>query len=99
MTTSIDKADLKRRMHGARRGAEARSWRACAPGRASTALLDPVQVEVYGAQHAAQPGRDGLGARAAHAVGAGVGPVQRPAGRERRSARPGSGSTRSSTAR
>ena len=50
----------------ARRGrsAEARPRRAAHRPRLDR-LLDPIKVEVYGAQHAAQPGRDRLGARAA----------------------------------
>ena len=51
-----DKADLKRRMHGAVEALK-HDLGGLRTGRASTALLDPVQVEVYGAQHAAQPGR------------------------------------------
>src|ERR1700755_3718980 len=47
MTTSVKTDDLKRRMHGA-----VESLRHALGGlrtvRASTALLDPVQVEVYG---------------------------------------------------
>jgi ribosome recycling factor len=48
MTTTVHTDDLKRRMHGA---VEAfRHYLAgLRTGRASTALLDPVQVEVYGA--------------------------------------------------
>ncbi len=47
MTTTIDTQDLKRRMHGAV-DALKHDLGGLRTGRASTALLDPVQVEVYG---------------------------------------------------
>ncbi|HVH48403.1 MAG TPA: ribosome recycling factor [Sphingomicrobium sp.] len=47
MTTSIDKSDLSRRMHGAVEALK-HDLGGLRTGRASTALLDPVQVEVYG---------------------------------------------------
>ena len=47
MTTSIDKSDLNRRMHGAVEALK-HDLGGLRTGRASTALLDPVQVEVYG---------------------------------------------------
>ncbi|HEY1144556.1 MAG TPA: ribosome recycling factor [Sphingomicrobium sp.] len=47
MTASIDKSDLQRRMHGAL-DALKHDLAGLRTGRASTALLDPVQVEVYG---------------------------------------------------
>src|SRR3954452_22610392 len=48
MTTSVRTEDLKRRMHGAV-DALKHDMAGLRTGRASTALLDPVQVEVYGA--------------------------------------------------
>ena len=48
MTASIDKADIQRRMHGAVEALK-HDLAGLRTGRASTALLDPVQVEVYGA--------------------------------------------------
>ena len=45
---SYDKADLQRRMHGAVEALK-HDLVGLRTGRASTALLDPVQVEVYGA--------------------------------------------------
>ena len=48
MTTSISTADLKRRMHGAVEALK-HDLGGLRTGRASTALLDPVHVEVYGA--------------------------------------------------
>lgn len=47
MTTSIDKSDLNRRMHGAVEALR-HDLAGLRTGRASTALLDPVTVEVYG---------------------------------------------------
>ena len=47
MTTTVSTADLKRRMHGAV-DALKHDLAGLRTGRASTALLDPVQVEVYG---------------------------------------------------
>src|ERR687890_1151435 len=47
MTTTVDTADLKRRMHGAVEALR-HDLAGLRTGRASTALLDPVQVEVYG---------------------------------------------------
>ena len=49
MTTSIDKSDLQRRMHGAVEALK-HDLGGLRTGRASTALLDPITVEVYGAQ-------------------------------------------------
>jgi len=49
MTTSIDKADLARRMHGAVEALK-HDLGGLRTGRASTALLDHITVEVYGAQ-------------------------------------------------
>ena len=49
MTTSIDKSDLQRRMHGAVEALK-HDLGGLRTGRASIALLDPVNVEVYGAQ-------------------------------------------------
>ena len=48
MTTSISTADLNRRMHGALEALR-HDLGGLRTGRASTALLDPVNVEVYGA--------------------------------------------------
>jgi ribosome recycling factor len=48
MTASINTDDLKRRMHGAV-DALKHDFAGLRTGRASTALLDPVHVEVYGA--------------------------------------------------
>jgi len=47
MTTTISTADLKRRMHGALEVLR-HDLAGLRTGRASTALLDPVHVEVYG---------------------------------------------------
>ena len=47
MTTSISTADLNRRMHGALEALR-HDLGGLRTGRASTALLDPVNVEVYG---------------------------------------------------
>ena len=47
MTTSIDKSDLQRRMHGAVEALK-HDLGGLRTGRASVALLDPVHVEVYG---------------------------------------------------
>ncbi len=47
MTTTVSTADLKRRMHGAV-DALRHDLAGLRTGRASTALLDPVNVEVYG---------------------------------------------------
>ena len=60
-------------------------------GRASASLLEPVQVEAYGNADAAQPGRHGQRARAAHDHGAGLGPRRWSRRSTRRSARPGLG--------
>ena len=49
MTASIDMSDLKRRMHGAVEALK-HDLGGLRTGRASTALLDPIQVEVYGSQ-------------------------------------------------
>jgi ribosome recycling factor len=49
MPTSIDTGDLNRRMHGAL-DALRHDLGGLRTGRASVALLDPIQVEVYGAQ-------------------------------------------------
>jgi ribosome recycling factor len=49
MPTSIDTGDLTRRMHGAL-DALRHDLGGLRTGRASVALLDPIQVEVYGAQ-------------------------------------------------
>ena len=48
MTTTVNSADLKRRMHGAVEALK-HDLGGLRTGRASIALLDPVQVEVYGA--------------------------------------------------
>ena len=48
MTTSISTGDLKRRMHGAVEALK-HELAGLRTGRASTALLDPIHVEVYGA--------------------------------------------------
>src|SRR4029079_4120804 len=48
MTTSIDTGDLKRRMHGAVEALR-HDLAGLRTGRASTALVDGIQVEVYGA--------------------------------------------------
>ena len=48
MATSIDKSDLNRRMHGAVEALK-HDLGGLRTGRASTALLDPVHVDVYGA--------------------------------------------------
>ncbi len=47
MTTSISTSDLNRRMHGAL-GALRHDLGGLRTGRASTALVDPIHVEVYG---------------------------------------------------
>jgi ribosome recycling factor len=47
MTSTVSTADLKRRMHGATEALK-HDLAGLRTGRASTALLDPVQVEVYG---------------------------------------------------
>ena len=47
MTTSIDKSDLQRRMHGAVEALK-HDLGGLRTGRASTTLLDPIHVEVYG---------------------------------------------------
>ena len=49
MTTSIDKSDLQRRMHGAVEALK-HDVGVQRTGRASIALLDPIHVYVYGAQ-------------------------------------------------
>src|SRR6476469_5687972 len=49
MTTTVSTDDLKRRMHGAVEALK-HDLTGLRTGRASTALLDPVNVEVYGAQ-------------------------------------------------
>src|SRR3954466_8215627 len=48
MTTTFSTADLKRRMHGAVEALK-HDLAGLRTGRASTALLDPVHVELYGA--------------------------------------------------
>ena len=48
MMTSLDKSDLQRRMHGAVEALR-HELAGLRTGRASTALLDTIQVEVYGA--------------------------------------------------
>src|SRR4029079_3886349 len=48
MTTTVSTADLKRRMHGAIEALK-HDLGGLRTGRASTALLDPIHVEVYGA--------------------------------------------------
>jgi ribosome recycling factor len=48
MTTTMDKSDLQRRMHGAVEALK-HDLAGLRTGRASTALLDPIHVEVYGA--------------------------------------------------
>ena len=48
MTASIDKSDLQRRMHGAIEALK-HDLSGLRTGRASTALLDTIHVEVYGA--------------------------------------------------
>ena len=47
MTTTVDTSDLQRRMHGAIEALK-HDFGGLRTGRASTALLDPIQVEVYG---------------------------------------------------
>jgi ribosome recycling factor len=47
MTTTVDKSDLQRRMHGAVEALK-HDLAGLRTGRASTALVEPVQVEVYG---------------------------------------------------
>jgi ribosome recycling factor len=49
MPASVETADLQRRMHGAVEALK-HDLAGLRTGRASTALLDPVNVEVYGAQ-------------------------------------------------
>ena len=49
MTTTMDKSDLQRRMHGAVEALK-HDLVGLRTGRASTALLDHITVEVYGAQ-------------------------------------------------
>ena len=48
MTTTVDTSDLKRRMHGAVEALK-HELAGLRTGRASTALLEPIHVEVYGA--------------------------------------------------
>ena len=48
MTTTVDKSDLQRRMHGAVEVLK-HDLGGLRTGRASTALLDTITVEVYGA--------------------------------------------------
>src|SRR3954469_18684395 len=48
MTTTVDITDLKRRMHGAVEALR-HDLGGLRTGRASTALVEPIQVEVYGA--------------------------------------------------
>src|SRR3954451_17019537 len=54
MSTTISTDDLKRRMHGAV-DAYKHDLAGLRTGRASTALLDPVQVEVYGSSMPLNP--------------------------------------------
>ena len=68
-------------------------------GRASTALLDPVKVEVYGANMPLNQVATVSAPEPRMLSRAGVGPVERPAGREGDPLAPASGSTRSPTAR
>ena len=81
MTTSIDTIDLKRRMHGAVEALK-HDLGGLRTGRASTALLDPVHVEVYGANMPLNQVATVSVPEAADAVGPGVGPLQCPAGRK-----------------
>ena len=87
---AYDKADLQRRMDGAVEALK-HDLGGLRTGRASTTLLDPVHVEVYGANMPLNQVATDLGARAAHALGPGLGPVERRPGREgdpQRRARP-----------
>ena len=94
----FDLKDLEKRMRGAL-DALKREFAGLRTGRASAHLLDPVVVNVYGAQDAAstrwRPSRRPTRARSR--CRSGTRATCRPS--TRRSARPTSGSTRSSTAR
>src|SRR3954466_10320118 len=59
MTTTVSTADLKRRMHGAVEALR-HDLQGLRTGRASTALLDPVHVEVYGSNMPPNQGATGL---------------------------------------
>ena len=94
----FDLKDLERRMRGAIDTLK-KEFAGLRTGRASVHLLDPVVVNVYGAAHADQPGGHRVDAGRAHHLRAGLGQGPGRARSRRRSARPTSGSTRSSTAR
>ena len=78
---TYDKSDLQRRMHGAVEALK-HDLGGLRTGRASTALARSDQRRGLWRANAAEPGRHCLGAGAAHAVGAGLGPLERPAGRK-----------------
>ena len=75
MTTTVSTADLNRRMHGALEALR-HDLAGLRTGRASTALLDPVQVEVYGTNMPLNQVATVSTPEAAHALGAGVGPAR-----------------------
>ena len=58
MKSGVDFKDIQRRMDGAI-NAFKHDLASLRTGRASSNLLDPVQVKAYGTDDAAQPGRDG----------------------------------------
>ncbi len=80
-TGTFDINEMKRRMQGAVQSLK-HELGGLRTGRASASMLDPVQVEAYGSQHAAQPGGHRQRAGAAADLGAGLGQVDGQAGRE-----------------
>ena len=91
-----DKADLERRMHGAVEALKS-DLSGLRTGRAHTALLDPVTVEVYGAQMPLNQVAS-VSAPEPRMLTVQVGTNRTSAPSTRRSARPGLASTRSSMA-
>ena len=95
---AYDKADIQRRMHGA-----VEALKHDLGGLRTGPRLDrPARSDPRRGlwrEHAAEPGGDRLRARAAAALGPGLGPRPTSARSRRRSATPGSASTRSPTAR
>ena len=87
MTTTVSTADLKRRMHGAVEALK-HDLAGLRTGRASTALLDPVNVEVYGSTcRSTRWRRSRRPKRGCSRSRCGTGPMS--ARSKRRSARPG----------
>ena len=95
---AYDKADIERRMDGAVEALK-HDLGGLRTGRAIDRAARSGPGRGLRREDAAQPGRHRLGARAAHAHGAGLGPGQCRRRSRRRSATPASASTRSSTAR